>query len=65
MYLRLIIIIMIAVPSWYFTDMDSSSRVLAYVLPIITFGCFIAFCLWVIGFFQHIGQTDMDEHSPP
>jgi len=62
MYLRLIIIFLIALPSWYFTDMDSPSFFLAYVLPIITFACFIAFCLWLIGYFQHLGESDMDNH---
>lgn len=56
MVLRLIIILVIAIPSWYFTDMDSPSRFLAYGLPIITFICGIMFCLWIISLFEHIGE---------
>ncbi len=56
MIVKLVLIILIAVPSWYFTDMDSSSRFLSYVLPIVSFFCLLAFCLWLIDLFEHIGQ---------
>ncbi len=53
---RLLIIIIIAIPSWYFSDMDSPSRFYAYVLPIVTFASMISFCFWVIALFAHIGE---------
>ena len=56
MITRLLIIVVIALPSWYFSDMDSPSRFFAYILPIITFGCFIAFCFWIIAVFSHLGE---------
>ncbi len=61
MLTRLLIIIVIAIPCWYFSDMDSPSRFLAYVLPLATFACFIAFCIWVIAFFAHIGENKVDK----
>ena len=56
MLLKLAVIILVAAPSWYFTDMDSSSRFLSYVLPIVSFICLLAFCLWLIDLFEHIGK---------
>ena len=56
MLTRFLIIIIIALPSWYFSDMDSTSRLYAYVLPILTFVCFIVFCLWVLAFFARAGE---------
>ena len=53
---RLILILLIGIPSWYFTDMESASRVYAYVLPIISFICLLGFCLWLIDLFSHIGE---------
>ncbi|MBT3205539.1 MAG: hypothetical protein HOB14_00460 [Gammaproteobacteria bacterium] len=61
MLTRLLIIIVIAMPSWYFSDMDSPSRFLAYVLPLATFASFIAFCIWVIALFAHIGENKVDK----
>lgn len=57
MLLRLAIILVIAIPAWYYADMDSPSRFLAYVLPIVLFACVIAFCLWLIKLFEQLGQT--------
>lgn len=57
MYVRLAIILFVTVTAWYFSDMDSSSRFLAYVLPIVTFTGFLAFCLWVIQFAQQFGNS--------
>ena len=56
MLFRLLLILIIALPSWYFTDMDSPSRIYAYVLPIINFICVILFCLWLIALFANMGQ---------
>lgn len=53
---RLLVILVIAIPSWYFSDMNSLSRLYAYVLPIIVFVCGIAFCLWLISVFEHVGE---------
>ena len=61
MLTRLIIILAVAIPSWYFSDMSSSSRVEAYLLPILTFASILAFCLWVIDLFEHI-NTGHDKH---
>ena len=52
---QLIIILAIGLPSWFLSDMDSTSRVYAYVFPILTFACVLAFCLWLIEFFERIG----------
>lgn len=60
MLTRILIILVVALPSWYFSDMDSASRFYAYVLPIITFICLIAFCLWIIELFARMGNTDAD-----
>jgi len=54
---RLLIIMLIALPSWYFSDMDSPSRLYAYVLPIITFICLVSFCIWVISVFAKIRES--------
>lgn len=51
---RLLLILIIAIPSWYFSDMDSPSRFNADVLPITTFVCGITFCLWLISVFEHV-----------
>jgi hypothetical protein len=56
MALRLIIILIIGLPAFYFSNMDSPSRLFAYVLPIITFVCVVALAMWVIALFAHIGQ---------
>ena len=63
MLVRLLIILLIALPSWYFTDMDSPSRLLAYVLPIINFTCFIAICLWIIDLFSHLGEQRIHKNT--
>jgi hypothetical protein len=52
---RLILLLAVALPAWYFTDMESTSRLESYVFPIITFVCFLLFCLWVIGVFARMG----------
>jgi len=54
MTLRLILILAIGLPAFYFSDMDSESRFLAYVLPITTFACVVALCMWIINWFAHI-----------
>lgn len=54
MIIRLFLLLLVGLPSWYFSNMDSPSRFLAYVLPIITFICFLLFCLWVIRWFEQI-----------
>lgn len=56
---RLFLLLIIAIPSWYFTDMDSTARLYAYVLPLINFVCVLLFCLWLIDVFAHI---DDDSH---
>lgn len=56
MYVRLVIILIVTVTAWYFSDMDSSSRFLAYLLPIVTFVGFLVFCLWLIRFAQQFGN---------
>jgi hypothetical protein len=53
---RLMLILIIAIPSWYFTDMHSPERLYSYVLPIINFICVILFCLWLVAFFATIGK---------
>ena len=58
MLTRLLIIVLIALPSWYFSDMDSPSRFFAYILPLLTFASFIAFCFWVIAVFAHMGEHE-------
>ncbi len=55
---RLIVLLIIAIPSWYFTDMDSMSRLYAYVLPLITFISVLFFCLWIIDVFAHIDNRN-------
>jgi len=55
---QLIIILAVAVPSWYLSDMDSPSRLYAYVFPILTFASVLAFCLWLIEVFEHIGNRE-------
>lgn len=59
---RLIFILIIAVPCWYYSDMDNPSRFYAYVLPIATFLASLAFCLWIIEVFEHIGDKS-NRHS--
>ncbi len=56
MALRLFVILMIGLPAFIFSDMDSSSRFFAYVLPITAFVCVIALAMWVIALFAHIGR---------
>ena len=56
-YLRLLIILLIAIPSWHYSDMQSLSSFRAYVLPVVLFFCFLAFCLWLIDLFEHIGKS--------
>ncbi|MDJ0832362.1 MAG: hypothetical protein QNJ69_02500 [Gammaproteobacteria bacterium] len=55
-YLRLLIILIVAIPSWYYTDMDSMSLLRAYLLPVLLFFSFLAFCLWLIDLFEHLGK---------
>jgi len=60
MLIRFLVIVIVAIPSWYFTDMESTSRFLAYVLPLISFACYIAICFWVIAVFAQLGQQEND-----
>lgn len=53
---RLLLILLIAIPSWYFTDMQSPERFYAYVLPIVNFICVILFCLWLVSFVARMGK---------
>ncbi len=55
---RLLIILAVGLPSWYLADMESTSRLYAYVFPILTFVCVLALCLWLIEVFEHIGADD-------
>jgi hypothetical protein len=55
---RLIVLLIIAIPSWFFTDMDSMSRFYAYVLPLLTFICVLFFCLWIVDVFAHIDKRN-------
>ena len=55
---RLLLILCVGIPSWYFSDMDSQSRFYAYVLPIATFLSVLAFCLWLIELFEHLGSEE-------
>ncbi len=58
MLIRLLIIMLITLPSCYYSDIDSPLRFYACVLPIITFVCLISFCIWAISVFEHIGEND-------
>ncbi len=58
MALRLIIILAIGLPAFYFSDMDSPSRFFAYVLPIIAFVCVAALAMWIIALFARMGQQE-------
>ena len=58
MALRLLIILVIGLPAYYFSDMDSPSRFFAYVLPIIAFACVVALAMWVIALFAHMGKQE-------
>ncbi len=60
MLLRLLVILIILIPSWYFSDMDSLSRLHAYVFPIITFVATLALCLWIIDVFAHLKNKKGD-----
>lgn len=53
---QLLIILAVALPSWFLSDMESTSRLYAYVFPILTFASLLAFCLWVIEVFEHLGN---------
>jgi hypothetical protein len=57
MTFKLAIILAIALPAWYFSDMSSSSRVEAYVLPLIAFVSVLALALWVIEAAQKLGRN--------
>ncbi len=58
MILRLIIILAIGLPAWYFSDMQSDSRFFAYVLPITAFVCVAALAMWVIALFAKMGRDE-------
>ncbi len=62
-YLRLFIILLVAIPSWYYTDMDNVSLVRAYLLPVLLFFSFLAFCLWIIDLFEHFGNSGKERES--
>lgn len=57
MLLKLMMIVAIGLPSWYYADMSSNSRIEAYVLPLLTFASILALCLWIIEVFQHFGEN--------
>jgi hypothetical protein len=57
---RLTVLLIIAIPSWYFTDLDSPARMYAYILPLLTFLCVLLFCLWIIDVF-----ANMEDDSKP
>ncbi len=58
MAIKLFFILLIGLPAFYFSDMDSPSRFYAYVLPITSFACVIALALWIVAWFARRSDAD-------